>query len=228
MAKYTPQEERYLERHYAQRGPTHCAKHLGRRMHAVAAKAHKMSLAFGVVKGYTPLTDLSEITGKEHAGIWTRAKNDGVLLVIGKHRKVALVPDAWADAYLERARQQAEGDEARAAGYLRIREAAELLGVGYGTVQRGLQGQGYLARLRHVRVVIGNRGSFNLHPADVERVRLELAAERAAAKKLESAKSLWLESGLNRSTAMSRLRGLPQRKVLKGGRIQTFVATEAK
>ena len=222
MKRYTADEIRYLEHYYPSYGPTHCAERLGRSMSAVAAKAAKLGLSFAYKPGYTPLAQVSAEANREHSGIWARAKREGVLLLVGKRRKVALVPDVWAATVLAEAKCEREADELRAAGWLGIKEAAALLDVGFGTVQRGLQGRGYLARLQHVRQFRGTRGALALDPRALDMVRAELSNERAEAKRLTNAKSVWLDEGGNRSTSMSRNRDRPSRKVLKGGRIQTF------
>lgn len=220
---YSEAEVTYLERSYARFGPTHCARVLGRRMHNVAAKATRLGLEFGALKGFVTTLEVAATTGKNNSAIWSRARRDGVLKIVGKCQKRALVPASWANAVIEQAKLERQGDEAREAGYLRIKEAAAYLGVGYGTIQRGLKGEGYLARLKLVRVLVGKRGTININPFDLEQVRLDLQAERDVVRALPSAKSLWLDTDLNRSTAMTRHKKLRVPvKALKGGRIQTF------
>src|SRR5690606_23921828 len=127
----------------------------------------------------------------------------------GKARRsrAALVPNAWADAYLEERRALEQGGELVEAGaWLTVRQAAGVLRVAYSTVQRAVHGRGALVPLledvRTARAASGNhKTQWLLEPYGVDAAARELDRQRALAREWVSTKSLAIEAGVTQSYA---------------------------
>jgi hypothetical protein len=179
--KYSPEEITFLERWYALRGPKWCAARLNRKPETVHAKAKKLGLTFGDVPGWVRTIHLANAIGVGNTTVYNAASAQGVLRVVGTGAKAALVPEKWADAYLKKYEAWAEGEQARAAGYLTTGEARAVLSIGKSTILRAISQapESYLAPyFRHVRSVRGYRGRLLLNPHDIETVRKQLEAQR--------------------------------------------------
>lgn len=161
-----------LIRHYSRQGPARIAKRLGRSESAVRRVARRHGLRFGLIDGWVRVGTLARVLGMQRIVLSRAAKHAGVLKQ-DKARKLALVPEKWADAYAQRRDDLLEAEEARAAGYLTCKQAAKVLGCDSTTVRKAVvSNYGRLAPyMQGVRYVLGMGNAYLFNPYDVEDAR---------------------------------------------------------
>lgn len=218
---YTPREVTLITQQVPLYGHRVAAKALGRSPQGVWAKAKKLGVTFGDIKGWSRVAHVAKALNVTAAAVHTRAKRDGVLRIIkappmqprttaagrrrgadeARSRKAALVPNEWADRLLEERNRQEHGDTHT--DWITVSEAARLWRVGYATANRGANGIGLLAPLvdpiRKARASSGNhRGQWLLEPFGVREVARELESQRRLAREWVSAKSIAIDLAANR------------------------------
>lgn len=128
-----------LNTYYEKFGPRRvleelAAKGYRRDIDAITRKAKRRRLYYDPIpEGYVALTSVHPSWDSEAAGASVaalrRAREDGVLRTVSKRGRIHVVPEEWADAYLEELSQKLDVERECRPTWLTTEQAARLFGV---------------------------------------------------------------------------------------------------
>lgn len=236
-------EHEYIKTWLPSKGAKHVSVKLNRKLATVCAYAKRHGIEFGDLRGFMRVPDAAIETGLDPVVVWNRGRREGVLRVVGPGKsvtrwtvsraKAALVPTWWVEQVTAEVRELRRGEELREAGWLTTRQVMRLWSVGFGTVQRALNGRGALARIlteHNTRTARtwgkGRSGDWLVNPFDAEKVRRHLDNGRHRAKCLVSVKSIYTELGAAPGTAALLAKKLGCELIFTHGRLMAFVTEE--
>ena len=183
---FTPAADEIIERYYPTYGPgvtqARLRAEVGLDVHRrqIRYRAGYRGILWGVKPGTRSVHEVATEAGVHHSGVRRAAERAGVHTVVrsGRKRRV-LVPDAWADAFIDRTRNRANATELHGHHYTTA-EAAAAIGIAERTLstwlyrcpdRRPKEGERFLQEVR--RVYAKRRGArpgggWLFNPYDVE------------------------------------------------------------
>lgn len=241
-------EHDYVAQWVPSKGYRYVADKLGKKYATVWAYAKRHGIEYGDIPGHVRVPIAAAVLDLTPTHLWAKAKSEGVLKTLGpmvgpwRKRKLvapraraAVVPHWWVDQQQNRLQNLRRGDELKDAGWITTRQAANMWTVGFGTVQRALNGQGALARVLQAHSVRTARcygthaaGNWLINPHDAEAVRRYLEDGRRRAKELVSVKSIYVETGATPGTAAHHAKTFGCFELIfTHGRLMGFVTPQA-
>lgn len=177
--KWSEREIKMLFKYFAWRGSKGVQELYKRRgfertTGSIAVKAYRLGIDGYTPKGYTPISDIQPGWGLNHT---TRAVRAAVAdAVIERAAKTWVVPNWWADQYMEQIMQ--EHDEAvRVEGYVTLRDVAKFARMKVDTLRDQYykkRGKGLVLHDYDVRLVRNPTRKYVIHPDVLHDPRLKL------------------------------------------------------
>ena len=214
--RYTEKEDGFLLRNYPTMGAKWCAKRTKRTPKSIWARARRLGISFGDVEGKVTAAELANETTISVRSVQRIMKSRQVCEKIGittGSGSRLVVADEWAADFLEEQRKKAE---AETLGYLNSKQACEVLGISYGTLRRGLKGEGlYGEDISKIRTLSGKRGRALYNPGDVHAVQRKIKQTKRELVPFQDACD---EAGLHRSNFYRRVRHIAKPiQLIRGG-----------
>jgi len=176
--RWSEEEIHLLRSKYPTHGPERVAEMMpGRTPSSVKTKAMHLGLNVGEVNGWVSISLVAYQTGLHINTVRERAQRSGVTKPIkGKGRNLMLlVPEAWADAYVNSVRRGREAEEL-AQHHYDLKKTARIFGIHPQTLRKWLyghnpnsQGAQIMSRVRFIVTTGIQRRSYLFNPYDVER-----------------------------------------------------------
>jgi len=190
--RWTEQEVHFLRSQYTTQGAKLVAEKMpGRTAAAVKSKAMMLRLNVGDIKGWVPVSYVANEIGFHINTVRERAERTGVARIVksGKRNLKVLVPEAWAEAYIQSAKRAQEAEKLKGHHY-DLKTTARIFGVHPQTLRKWLYGEPpesegakLMSRIRFVTTSGIEKRSFLFNPYDVEREAKIYHAKKAEQEK---------------------------------------------
>lgn len=168
---WTEDEDKILESLYPRHGARAVRRRLDRTTKAIHRRAQVLGVMYGVTERNRTIGEVALEACLDRSTVLKAAKADGVLQLYGRGggKPIGVVPNAWANAYVQQRRGWRE--EGVAEAYVTINEAARSCGVHRSTLRRWLRGRPtggpYFASVRTRLQSDQNGLRLYLNPSDV-------------------------------------------------------------